>query len=866
MAGQKVIVSVLADTKKFSSAMKRLSRETGISKLGNGFKNLGRRIGSMVKTGVKALAALGIAIAGLAIKGGFDRMMKIEDAQAKLKGLGHDAKSVERIMDDALASVKGTAFGLDTAATVASTAVAAGIKPGQQLEKYLRLTADAATIAGVSMDEMGDILNKTTTNTTLQTNEMQQLQKRGLPVMEWLSEAYGKSATDMQKMVSNNEVSAERFREILEDKIGGAALKSGDTTRGAFENMKAALSRVGVSLLEDVFPMFKDLFGGITTWLDDLTDKLKPVGQAFSTWLEGKAIPAVKNLGKWIGETLWPALKNVWSIVSGAFTDAWATISAAFGTAGDSAGSAGKSIGDTLVSALNVLAPIIATVVRVVGDLVAWLIRNKEIVIGVAAVITSIVITFQAFSKVLAIARAATVAFAAGMKLMQGIGTVAKAVSAATGAVGKFSLALLTSPIMWIVAAVAALVAGLVLFFTKTETGRQIVAAAWEGIKTAIDAVVEFWNTQVWPVLEAGWQIISDAASAAADWYQEHVAPIFEAVGELLGAIFERIQQAVAFMWAAIQPVLAGMGEGWQMLWDVIQAVWNKIGPPIMTIIKTAFNVLKNVLGGIWKNIKTVIETTLGVIKGIIKTVTSLIKGDWSGAWNAIKGIGQTIWNGIKSVVSNSINAVKGVITSVVNGVKSFWSGAWNSVKTTALNIFNGIKTGVQNKLNSMMTYVRSIPSKIKGVFSGAGSWLISAGKNLISGLINGIKNMFGSVKNTLSGLTDKIFGWKGPPERDRVLLNKPGEWIIDGLIDGLESKYRDVARSLGGLTRNISRTDMGRLEAPMFSPTPALAGSAAGRGGPAPVIKVYALMDGPDIGRRVARALDAYERTNGRR
>lgn len=51
-------------------------------------------------------------------------------------------------------------FILDAAATTAAAAVASGIKPGQELEKYLRLTADAATIAGVSMEEMGSIINK----------------------------------------------------------------------------------------------------------------------------------------------------------------------------------------------------------------------------------------------------------------------------------------------------------------------------------------------------------------------------------------------------------------------------------------------------------------------------------------------------------------------------------------------------------------------------------------------------------------------------------------------------------------------------------------------------------------------------------
>ena len=38
MAGQTINVSILADTKKFSSAMRNLSKETGLDKLGATFK------------------------------------------------------------------------------------------------------------------------------------------------------------------------------------------------------------------------------------------------------------------------------------------------------------------------------------------------------------------------------------------------------------------------------------------------------------------------------------------------------------------------------------------------------------------------------------------------------------------------------------------------------------------------------------------------------------------------------------------------------------------------------------------------------------------------------------------------------------
>src|SRR5690606_32449108 len=201
------------------------------------------------KRGAVVIGGMVTAVAGLAAGGGIARALNIEDATAKLRGLGHDTKAVEAIMNDALASVKGTAFGLDAAATVAASAVAAGIKPGQELERYLRLTADAATIAGTSLDEMGSVLNQVTAQGVAQMENINQLTERGVPILQWLAEEYGVTQEALATMVRKGQVDAETFRRAIEKNIGGAALASGETTRGAFANMMAALSRLGVVFL-----------------------------------------------------------------------------------------------------------------------------------------------------------------------------------------------------------------------------------------------------------------------------------------------------------------------------------------------------------------------------------------------------------------------------------------------------------------------------------------------------------------------------------------------------------------------------------------------------------------------------------------
>lgn len=251
---------------------------------------------NVAKWGSIAVAGIGTAIVGLAIKGGISRALNIEDAQAKLKGLGHDVQSVEAIMGDALAAVKGTAFGLDEAVTAAATATAAGIKSGEELEGYLRLVADGATIAGTSISEMGAIMNKMTTAGKVYTMELNQLADRGLPVWQWLQEEYKVSAEELRKMVSRGEIDAVRFRKVMERNIGGAALASGDTTRGAFANMMAALSRLGVTLTSAIMPHMKTVFQGLTTVIDEVNNSIGPFAERVAAAFSARIGPALEAM------------------------------------------------------------------------------------------------------------------------------------------------------------------------------------------------------------------------------------------------------------------------------------------------------------------------------------------------------------------------------------------------------------------------------------------------------------------------------------------------------------------------------------------------------------------------------------------
>jgi tape measure domain-containing protein len=234
---------------------------------------VGKGIGAAMVLGIgAATAAVGVAVGGvgLALTKGFQRLKKIDDAEFKLRALGNTTADVEKIMKNAEQSVKGTAFALDEAASAAASAVAAGVKPGEELANYLTTISDTAAIAGTSFGEMASIFNKVRTNNKAYTDDLQMLADRGVPIFQYLQRQYGVSAEALQKMVEDGKVTSADFNRALDTNLTGAAKKMGDSVSGSIANVEAALGRLGAKLLEPVFGSAAGGLGGLQTQLDNL--------------------------------------------------------------------------------------------------------------------------------------------------------------------------------------------------------------------------------------------------------------------------------------------------------------------------------------------------------------------------------------------------------------------------------------------------------------------------------------------------------------------------------------------------------------------------------------------------------------------
>lgn len=305
-------------------------------------------LGGALKKGAVGTGVAAGGILATSITKGLGRLNSIEQAEAKLKGLGNSTQQVGSIMENALASVNGTAFGLEEAATTAGSLVAAGIKPGQELEGVLTTVADTATIAGRSMSDMGLIFGSVAAKGKLQGDDMLQLLAGGIPVLQLLADETGKTSAEISDMVSNGEVDFALFERAMKRGMGGAALEAGNTVEGAFKNMGAALGRFGATLAGPFFTQAAGAFGGVTEWVDKLNTSMKPVMENVGTWLEGTAIPALKRFGSdgaSAVKQLWTELQNRGVIDStvDAFKQLW--------SAGKALAPAVASIGKSLAQA-----------------------------------------------------------------------------------------------------------------------------------------------------------------------------------------------------------------------------------------------------------------------------------------------------------------------------------------------------------------------------------------------------------------------------------------------------------------------------------------------------------------------------------
>ncbi|MBO1909930.1 tape measure protein, partial [Microvirga sp. 3-52] len=267
-------------------------------------ESIASSMGKAGKTLTKAITvpALGAvsAVGGIVAAFGWKRLVALDSARAQLQGLGYDAKSVDRISEQVRTAVQGTVTTMAEGVSIAAGGIAAGVKEGKELERYIKLVGDAAVGANRPVADMAQIFNRVQGSGKLMTMELNMIEQ-GMPGFAMaMAESLGVTQEEFRKMVTNGAVSSEQFLDVMDDFAGEMSGAYAKSWEGMVSNTKAWIGIIGQNILGGVFEKSKESIAGFMEYLksDDVqkwaAETGKMIGEAFNRMIE-----SVKSAIEW---------------------------------------------------------------------------------------------------------------------------------------------------------------------------------------------------------------------------------------------------------------------------------------------------------------------------------------------------------------------------------------------------------------------------------------------------------------------------------------------------------------------------------------------------------------------------------------
>lgn len=239
-------------------------------------------VSEITKSILGGIANISKKLTDMTIQGGISRAMNIEKAKFQLNGLG---VAWEEISDDIDYGVKDTAYGLDSAARVASQLVASGVQIGDDMKSSLRAISGVAAMTDSTYDEIGAIFTTVAGQGQLMTMQLRQLETRGLNAAATLAEQLGVSEAAVREMVHKGEIDFATFSKAMDRAFGEHAKDSNKTLTGTLSNIKSAFSRIGAEFIQ---PLIKnegplvELLNAIRVQVNNLKAEIVPLAKVVS--------------------------------------------------------------------------------------------------------------------------------------------------------------------------------------------------------------------------------------------------------------------------------------------------------------------------------------------------------------------------------------------------------------------------------------------------------------------------------------------------------------------------------------------------------------------------------------------------------
>ncbi|MDK7139721.1 phage tail tape measure protein [Corynebacterium simulans] len=412
-----------------------------------------------------------------------------------------------------------------------------------------------------------------------------------------------------------------------------------------------------------------------------------------------------------------------------------------------------------------------------------------------------------------------------------------------TGVQAAFNMVMAANPIMLVVTAIAALVAGLVVFFTKTETGRKMwdsftkaLGAGWDWVVEKFQAGIEWVKTAFSGLKDLF--VNGDFTGALRDAFGvEEDNPIVNMFlkardamvgfkdllvnGDFTGAL--RNAFGVEEDSPIVQKILT-IRDTFITVVDFVKAKWEEFTTgfgqfyqtwiaPVVGFIGTAFGVLKDIAVGAWQAMQdkwseftqgfgefyqTWIAPIVDVMMTGFQVLGSVVSAAFNGIWTAIQFVGSVIsavWSGaIQPVLSLFMSVVQSVASFVVPIFTAVIGGAFRTMGSLISNVWNGVIKPAwdffRNAAGLLADVLTGNFSNIRNRFSSMGQAISNIVHGVINSAMNFFKAIFENAKQVAASFGQAIGRMVG------TVRNKIGEMM--GVLGQIPGKVQGVFASAG--------------------------------------------------------------------
>lgn len=197
----------------------------------------------------------------------------------------------------------------------------------------------------------------------------------------------------------------------------------------------------------------------------------------------------------------------------------------------------------------------------------------------------------------------------------------------------------LAAPFVATGVALGALAGALVVAYTKSETFRNIVNAAFTAVKNVVMSVINnlvAYYKMLWSVLQWLWEKIKEWAS----W-----------IGNKFIEMKNSVVNTVQNLWNGVKNFFAeGIGNTWNKVVGWVKNIFNKA-----TELK---NKVSNVIGNLWNGIKDTFRRGIDTVFNWFSELPTKMKNAIIGGKNAIVAAFKSIFNAALKAIGKPVNAI----------------------------------------------------------------------------------------------------------------------------------------------------------------------------------------------------------------